>query len=116
MQLTFKIRNMKSMKSGLISVFSVVLFFLIIGCSKSTTSSSSLYTPTSADVTSKASLVDLQQGRTLYINNCGRCHGLYSPDSYTSTQWTGIINNMAGNTSLSASEILQVTKYVTRGK
>jgi mono/diheme cytochrome c family protein len=103
------------MKSGLISVFSVVLFFLIIGCSKSTTSSSSLYTPTSADVTATATLPDLQQGRTLYVNNCGRCHGLYSPDDYTPSQWKGIISTMAPNTGLSSSEILLVTKYLTRG-
>jgi hypothetical protein len=108
--------KIRSMVYRYLLVFSVTLSLFFNSCKKSSTDTSSLYTPTSADVTSKASLVDLQQGRTLYINNCGRCHGLYSPDSYTSTQWTGIINNMAGNTSLSASEILLVTKYVTRGK
>jgi mono/diheme cytochrome c family protein len=97
-------------------VFLFSLSLLADSCTKSNTDTSSLYTPTAADVTAKASLVDLQQGRSLYINNCGRCHGLYSPDSYTSTQWTGIIKNMAGNTALSASEILLVSKYVTKGK
>jgi mono/diheme cytochrome c family protein len=108
--------KMRSVKYRYLLVFSVTLSLVFYSCKKSSADTSSLYTPTSADVTSKASLVDLQQGRTLYINNCGKCHGLYSPDNYTSTQWTGIINNMAGNTSLSASEILLVTKYVTRGK
>jgi len=107
--------NMKSVKYRLILVFSVVLFVFITGCTKSTTNSSSLYTPTSADVTAKATLLDLQQGRNLYVNNCGKCHGLYSPDNYTPTQWTSIMNNMAPNTGMSSSEILLVTKYVTRG-
>ena len=90
--------------------------FILIGCSKSSNSTSSLYVPTSADVTSTATLADLQQGRTLYINNCNSCHSLYSPDSYNSTQWKSIIGSMAPKPSLSSSEILLVTKYVTRGK
>ena len=106
---------MKSMKYRYLLVFSALLFVFIQSCKKSTPGSSSLYTPTSADVTANATLIDLQQGRTLYINNCGRCHGLYSPDNYSSTQWKSILNNMAPNTSMSASEILLVTKYVTRG-
>jgi hypothetical protein len=96
--------------------FTAGLFILISGCSKSTNSTGSLYVPTSADATATASLADLQQGRTLYVNNCGNCHSLYSPDSYNSTQWKSIISSMSPRTSMSSSEILLVTKYVTRGK
>ncbi len=108
-------RDMKKMKYSYLLLISGVLFLFIQSCSKSSTDSSSLYTPTSVDVTASATLVDLQQGRTLYINNCGRCHGLYSPDNFSSTQWKSIISSMAPNTGLSASDILLVTKYVTRG-
>ena len=99
-----------------LSILSVSLTFSIlnVGCKKSS-SGDSLYTPTAADVTSTASLSDLQQGRTLYINNCNSCHSLYSPDSYTPTQWKSIISNMGPKTGMSSSEILLVTKYVTRG-
>jgi mono/diheme cytochrome c family protein len=106
---------MKKMKYSYLLLISGVLFLFIQSCSKSSTDSSSLYTPTSVDVTPSATLVDLQQGRILYINNCGRCHGLYSPDNFSSTQWKSIISSMAPNTGLSASDILLVTKYVTRG-
>jgi hypothetical protein len=92
----------------------VVLILLTSGCSKSS-STSSLYTPTSSDATSTATLADLQQGRTLYVNNCGACHSLYSPDDYTSSQWKTIISSMGPRTSMSSSQILLVTKYVTRG-
>lgn len=91
-----------------------VLVLLNSGCSKSSTSSS-LYTPTSSDVTSTATLADLQQGRTLYMNNCGACHSLYSPDDYTPSQWKTIISSMGPRTSMSSSQILLVTKYVSRG-
>jgi len=95
---------------------SAAVLVIIAGCSKSNTAGSSLYTPTSTDVTSKATLIDLQQGRTLYINNCNACHGLYSPDDYTPAQWKSILSNMGPRTSMSASDISLVAKYLSRGQ
>lgn len=94
----------------------IIFLSLIFGsCSKSS-DTGNLYTPTSADVTASATLTDLQQGRTLYINNCGACHNLYSPDSYSVTQWKNIMNSMAPKTSMTSSQDTLVLKYVTRGK
>jgi mono/diheme cytochrome c family protein len=106
------------MKQRYLFFLAITLLIILTGCSKSNsnTDSSSLYTPTSADVTAKATLSELQQGRTLFINNCGKCHAIYSPDSYTPTRWTAIMSMMGPNTTLSPSEIQLVTKYVTRGK
>jgi mono/diheme cytochrome c family protein len=70
----------------------------------------------SSDATATATLEELQQGRTLYINNCGSCHGLYSPDDYSATRWKSIIPTMSPNTGMNASQVTLVTKYVTRGQ
>lgn len=107
---------MRKLKSLTLLISCVVILLLSGSCKKSNGGTSSLYTPSAADVTSTATLTDLQQGRALYINNCNNCHGLYSPDDYTSTQWKSIIGNMGPRTSMSSSEISLVTKYVTRGK
>jgi len=99
--------------------FSVVFIFILMltgSCNKNTPDTSSLYTPTNADVTSNATLQELLQGRALYVNNCNRCHGLYPPDGYTPSQWKSILNIMAPRTGMSTSETLLVTKYVSRGK
>lgn len=95
----------------------LVFFLSVIGnsCSKNDTNISSLYVPTSSDVTTKATLDELTQGRQLYIDNCSRCHQLYSPDSFNSSQWKTIISAMAPRTPMSSSEVQLVTKYVTRG-
>lgn len=97
-----------------------VIFFAILSltwsCTKNLGGSSSLYTPSTANVTATATLVELQQGRTLYMNNCNSCHSLYSPDSYSPSQWKSIMGSMAPRTGMSASEILLVTKYVCMGK
>jgi hypothetical protein len=102
-------------------IFKMALFVLLAafwgGCKKdSTVGSGSLYTPTAANVTANATLEELQQGRTLYINYCGNCHGLYNPESYTPMQWKSIMNNMGPKTGMSNSDLLLVTKYVCMGK
>lgn len=99
-------RRIKWISPVLILVFS-------LACSKN--SNSSLYVPVSSDATANATLEELQQGRTLYINNCGACHSLYSPDDFSAGNWKSIIPTMAPRTTLTAAQIILVTKYVTRG-
>lgn len=103
-------------------IFSPAMLFalaaiLFTSCSKNLTNNTDvLYVPTAADATSTATLADLQAGRTVFINNCGRCHNLYNPDSYSAANWKSIVPIMASRAGLSATETAQVTKYVTRGK
>ena len=94
----------------------IVLAALSLNSCKKNLSSDSLYTPTKVDVTSTATLADLQAGRSLFVAKCGACHQLYSPDSYSAASWKSIVPNMATRTNLSAAQISQVTKYVSRGK
>jgi len=93
----------------------MLTFLFFTSCTQSN-NSGNLYTPSSGDATSTATLADLQQGRTLYMNNCGSCHSLYSPDDYAPASWKSIVPNMAGRANLSSAQSLLVTKYVTRGK
>lgn len=105
-----KIKNFNYLK-----VLMFVALIFTAGCTKKGGDTSSLYTPTSADVTANATLIQLQQGRALYIDNCNSCHGLYNPDSSTPSQWRNIISSMAPRTGMSGSEVQLVTKYLTRG-
>lgn len=94
----------------------IVVAILFSSCQKSAVGSSSLYVPTTADVTSTATLDQLTQGRSIYVNNCGRCHSLYSPDTFVASAWQSIVPNMASRAGLTAAEETLVLKYVTRGK
>ncbi len=100
------------------AALSVSVLLFINACKKDTSavSTDSIYVPATSDVTTTASLAELQQGRTLYVNSCGACHGLYTPDNFTPSGWTGIMASMARRTSLSPSDVALVKKYVTRGK
>jgi hypothetical protein len=104
---------MKIKKS--ILVFGVVTLSLVTACTKNSGNSSSLYVPTTTDVTATATLQELQQGRSLYMSKCDACHGLYSPDNYSSAQWKQIISSMGPKTNMTSAETQLVTKYVTRG-
>ncbi len=98
-------------------IFSVLIVGLFASCSKDTsTTNQDLYTPTASDATATATLADLQQGKALYMANCGSCHGLYSPDAHSASNWTGIISNMAQKTQLTSSEVTLISKYLKRGK
>lgn len=108
---------MKDLKTYLIVLLAFGALF-IGGCAKNSVapSSSSLYVPTQDDATANATLQELQEGRQLYIDNCGRCHGLHNPDEYTPSQWSSILSSMVPRTSLSSSQADLVKAYVTRGQ
>lgn len=105
---------MKSVRRSMFAVLILGSGFLW-SCSKVGGGTGNLYTPTNADVTANATLEELQQGRTLYINNCGRCHSLVSPDDYTPGAWNSILASMTPKTSLTSAQVTLVKKYVTRG-
>ena len=97
------------------------LLFFVFGiglgsCSNQLTDTSNLYIPTPSDVTANATYDELTQGRSLYIDNCARCHSLYTPESFSSNQWKSIISQMGPKTRMSAAEISLVSKYVSKGK
>jgi cytochrome c5 len=104
---------MKRFKLFAVLMVGVVLFS--ISCKKDSAATDSLYIPTVSDVTANATLTELQQGRTIYQNSCGACHGLYSPDSFAPSTWRSIMGSMAPKAKLSTANTLLVTKYVTRG-
>ncbi len=111
--------NWKKLSVRSIKTISVVSLctVILLSCSKNlNTSTDSLYVPTATDVTPNATLADLQAGRTLLINNCGRCHGLYSPDNLTVANWKSIVPMMASRAGLNAAQTTQLIMYVTRGK
>jgi hypothetical protein len=107
---------MKKTKYFFLPVIFVYFLVLAGGCSKNAADTSSLYTPTSANVTANATLQELQQGRALYISNCNSCHALVSPDNYTPAQWKSVLSSMTPRTSMSTSEVLLVTKYLSKGQ
>jgi hypothetical protein len=111
---------MRSVRSHLPRIAATALIsgiFFLASCSKdSPGNTSALYVPAAGDATANATLQELQQGRVIYIDNCGSCHSLYTPDEFSASQWSGIMNSMAPKAGLSSGDKALALKYVTRGK
>ena len=37
---------------------------------------------------------ELAEGKSIYENNCNKCHKLYNPSDYSAVEWVPILNEM----------------------
>ena len=80
---------------------------LIYACSQT------LYVPAADNVKNPEAIARLTEGRKLYIKYCGSCHNLYSPQAYSTTQWTHQVDEMKGQAKLSDAQAKLVLQYLT---
>ncbi|MBN8702580.1 MAG: hypothetical protein J0M08_05920 [Bacteroidetes bacterium] len=90
------------------------IILLAIACSKKTSAPAQLETKTETrsqaqvDVDRVSSkypgytVAALNEGKNLYEQNCGSCHGLVKPSDYTEEQWIKIVPGMAKKTNKKA--------------
>jgi mono/diheme cytochrome c family protein len=82
----------------------VILSMILASCG----ASKLLFTPSQSDVDRVATkypgytLAELNQGKSIYEQNCGSCHGLKSPSSETEAEWNHIVPEMTGKTNKKA--------------
>ena len=55
----------------------------------------------------------LQRGRQLYITNCAKCHTVEPIDRYSPKRWAKIIEQMAGESKLTARDTRKLHAYIT---
>lgn len=58
---------------------------------------------------------DLLRGKELYESRCAACHVLYAPEERTPRQWTRIVREMAGRSSLDSLQERLVLDWLARG-
>jgi hypothetical protein len=89
-------------------------FFLALIFVGAVACSSQLYVPTEKNVNKVevASLSELQQGHELYINNCGKCHKLYSPGSRSNIDWKKALNVMAPKAKIDNDQMYLIYRYL----
>ena len=52
------------------------------------------------------------EGKTLYENNCGKCHELYDTKAFSAEKWKPIVENMRKKARLSEADGLKIFNYV----
>lgn len=89
-------------------ISAILLLALFAACT------TQLYVPSDSNVNKResASLADLKKGHDLYLNNCGKCHKLFKPDSHTPEKWTKILEVMGPQAKLSNEQVSLVYKYL----
>lgn len=54
----------------------------------------------------------LEEGRTLFVANCNRCHGYPAATSHAPSEWPPIVQRMADKAGLGPSESQRVLEFV----
>jgi cytochrome c5 len=55
----------------------------------------------------------LRIGKTLYVNNCQKCHKLYPPEAYNAAEWKDNLNAMQRKAKISDAQKETIYKYLT---
>lgn len=86
----------------------ILLFiFVLAGCV------SGLYMPTQTDATrQKIPLETLNNGRSLYIKNCGSCHNLHLPSRYTKSEWSKAVDKMKVRSKIDNTQVDLIKQYL----
>lgn len=84
-----------------------VLALAVLACHRKTVPGS-----TAAAPKTDAHAEMVAQGKLVYTNSCGRCHGLKPVENYTSERWTNILKSMIPKAKLTDAQAEQVTAYV----
>jgi mono/diheme cytochrome c family protein len=54
----------------------------------------------------------LAEGKTLFENNCAKCHNLYNPKDFSSEQWQSILIRMQKEAGLDYTQIASISNYI----
>lgn len=97
------------MKTKLIAIASV--FTLTIACSPKIQLPSEDKLPPPPEIPMSPELVE---GKTLFLNNCAKCHDLYSPEDFNAEQWKPIMLRMQKEAKISDEEREKIYAYLTK--
>jgi cytochrome c5 len=93
----------------------LILTVIVFACHRKTVASSDniIISNKTNTETSNVSNTDVTSaGKTIYVNRCGRCHGLKNTENYTQQRWENILKSMIPKARLNDDEAKQVTAYV----
>lgn len=87
------------------------LVILIYSCaSKSTVAATS---KTEEKTTANVLTPELAEGKSLYENNCAKCHKLYEPKQFSAEEWKPIVQRMQKKAHLDDSQGMKIYNYVS---
>ncbi|MBL0152203.1 MAG: hypothetical protein IPP93_01450 [Chitinophagaceae bacterium] len=58
---------------------------------------------------------DIEKGKILFNNRCGRCHALPDPAAYSETRWNFILERMIPRARMDTAEGVHVKAFILKG-
>jgi len=55
---------------------------------------------------------EIAQGKSLYENNCAKCHKLFAPTDYTYEKWKPILIRMQKKARMDDAQMVAITNYI----
>lgn len=97
------------MRSRLTTALAAGLLITIAGCS------AALYVPTEEDASGTETRAELLQGRSLYVEKCGSCHGLHLPEHFSPASWEESLGEMRPRARITESDSTLILRYLLAG-
>ncbi|MEN2413027.1 cytochrome c [Flavobacterium mesophilum] len=98
------------MKSKILTLAAIALFAASCGSKKAPA------TPAAPAVTETAKAKELTPelaaGKSLYENNCAKCHKLFEPTKFTKEEWQPILVRMQKKAKLDDTNMASITNYI----
>jgi cytochrome c5 len=97
------------MKAKILTLAAITLF--VVSCSTKkavpATPAVTAVAPAAAELTP-----ELAAGKSMYDNNCAKCHKLYEPKKFTQEEWAPILVRMQKKAHLDDTQMASVTSYI----
>ncbi len=77
-------------KTLFVALFPLLIFVL----SECSSTAPFFYTPAEVNVSSKATLAELNQGRAYFMEKCGECHRMPAPSKLPADKWSPVLDDM----------------------
>lgn len=65
-----------------------------------------------AEVKKNYTEAQMEEGKTIFMGSCDKCHGLKEPETHTVAQWERILPRMSKKAKLEAEQAGKVRAYV----
>lgn len=88
------------------------LLVLVGGCVSAITQPTAADLPRAQARWPAATLAELQEGRTLYVQKCAGCHHLYVPGAYSPDRWLGLVPEMQERAKLDDGQAERIARYL----
>ena len=100
-------------KTHILTTATIAILVLVIGCAGIEQLAPLVGEPALQEAVAMGLVADdVRNGRTIYIDNCARCHRPEAVTRYTETQWQKILPWMSDQAQLSPEDAAAVKAYV----